>query len=162
VYYRLYVDDYEKPSKVAIDPEEPSLGRIRADFVAPPHSFAAIKAYISGVERIPTLAHADLFANISNNFPLKEGDISILGTDCPGLSPKEPMAIVQKSIVQEDPSIPTGRYAIKNITGQIFWNPGKNRSITTVHFGPKKGEDLKNSINTQVNEHSPIIQVFRD
>jgi hypothetical protein len=153
VYYLLYADDCEMPSKVAIDPEEPSLGRIRTDFVAPPHSLAAIKAYISRVERIPRLADANLFANISCNFLLKEGDISTLATDCPGLSPKEPMAIV------EDPSIPDGRYAIQSEKGEIFWNAGKNRSITTVHFGPKTRGDLK---DTQVNEHSPIIQVFRE
>ena len=43
VYYLLYADGYEMPSKVAIDPDEPSLGRIRADSVAPPHSPTSIK-----------------------------------------------------------------------------------------------------------------------
>ena len=35
VYYQLYS---ERPSKVANDPEEPSIGQIRADSIAPPHS----------------------------------------------------------------------------------------------------------------------------
>ena len=30
VYYVLYVSDYEMPSEVAVDPEEPSLGCIQA------------------------------------------------------------------------------------------------------------------------------------
>ena len=94
MYYQLYADDYIKPSKVAIDPEEPFLGRIRADSVAPPHSPASIKRCISRVERTPALTHADLFANISCKTPLKEGHISILHADGPGLSPNEPMAIV--------------------------------------------------------------------
>ena len=80
------------PSKVAFDPEKPSLGRIRVDFVAPPHSPASIKRCISRVEKIPALAHADLFEDISCETPLKERHISIDGL---GLSPNEPMAIVQ-------------------------------------------------------------------
>ena len=32
VYYLLYADDSEMSSKVAIDPEQPSLGRIRTGF----------------------------------------------------------------------------------------------------------------------------------
>ena len=95
MYYQLYADDYEIPSKVAIDPEEPSIGRIRADSVAPPHSPISIKRCISRVERNPALAwHADLFADTSCDTPLKEGHISILRTDGPGLSPNDPMAIV--------------------------------------------------------------------
>ena len=95
MYYLLYADNCEMPSKAAFDPEEPSLGRIRADCVAPPHSLASIKRCISRVERTPELAHADLFADISCDTPLKDGHISILQTDCPGLSLNEPMAIVQ-------------------------------------------------------------------
>ena len=71
----LYANDYEMASKVAIDSEKPSLGRIQADFVAPPHSPASIKRSISRVERTPELAHADLFAGLSSDTPLKEGHI---------------------------------------------------------------------------------------
>ena len=98
MYYLLYTDDCEMPSKVAFDPLEPSLGRIRADFVAPPHNPITITQCISRVESMPALAEADLFANLSCNFPLKLlGHISILGADCPGLRPKKPMAIVLDS-----------------------------------------------------------------
>ena len=92
------------PSKVAFDPEEPSLGRIQADSIAPPHSPTTIKLYISRVEGIPTLTYANLFADISCTTPLKEGHISILGTNCPGMSPKKPMAVVtvQRDTVQRD------------------------------------------------------------
>jgi hypothetical protein len=78
VYYLLYADGYEKPSKVAFDPEEPSLGRIRADSVAPPHSPTSIKRCISRVEKTPALVASDLFADSSCDTPLKEGHISIL------------------------------------------------------------------------------------
>ena len=95
VYYLLYADDYEMPSKVVIDPEKPSLGRIQADSVTPPHSPASIKRCISRVEKISALASADLFVDTSCDTPLKDGHISILRTDGPGLSPNDPMAIVQ-------------------------------------------------------------------
>ena len=92
-------------SKVAIDPEEPSLGRIQGDSIAPPHTPTSIKLCISRVERNPALWHADLFADTTCDTPLKHGHISILHTDGPGLSPNEPMAIVQV----KNPSIPDGR-----------------------------------------------------
>ena len=111
-------------SKVAIDPEEPSLGRIRADSVPPPHSSASIKRCISRVERNPELANAEIFADISCETPLKEGHIPILCTDCPGLSPDKPMAIVQN--VQMPIEIPDGKYLIKNRTANIFWDAGYN------------------------------------
>ena len=122
VYYLLYADKHEMPSKVAIDPEEPSLGCIWADSVAPPHSPATIKRCISRVEKTPALARADVFADITCNTPMKEGHISILGTDGPGLSPNEPMAIVQV----ESPSISDGTYLIKNQAADLFWNACHN------------------------------------
>ena len=155
VYYLLYADDCEMPSKVAIDPEEPSLGRIRADSVAPPHSPASIKRCISRVERIPALANGDLFADISCDTPSKEGHISILGTDGPGLSPNEPMAIVHV----ESP-ISDGKYLIKNRGEDFFWNAGGS-PIKTILFYSTTMERAKYSRYLQVSEHFPIIQVFK-
>jgi hypothetical protein len=128
----LYADDYEMPSKVAIDPEEPSLGRIRADSIAPPHRPASIKLCISRVERNPAIAyrHTDLFADPSCDTPLEEGYISFLRTDGPGLNPNEPMAIV---LAPPIPRLPDGKYLIKNRARDIFWNAG-SKTITTVYF----------------------------
>ena len=119
------------PSKVTFNSEEPSLGRIRTDSVAPPHSPASIKRCISRVERNPALAHANVFADISCVAPMKEGHISNLGTDGSSLSPDEPIAIIQTPIVQvESPSIPDGRYAIENRAAVFFWNSrGQNPMI---------------------------------
>jgi len=147
LYYLLYADEYEMPSKVAFDPEEPSLGRIRADSIAPPHSPASIKRCISRVERTPELAHADLFADISSDNPLKEGHISILRTDSPGLSPSEPMAIVLMPIVQvKDLPIPDGRYIIKNRAGDTFWYAGDS-TFKTVDFWTITLEQAENPLN---------------
>ena len=160
VYYLLYADDYEIPSKVAIDPEEPSLGRIRVDSVAPPQSLTSIKRCISRVEGNPALFHADLFADTSCDMPLKEGHISTLRTDGPGLSPNEPMAIVQvenPSKVQ-NPSIPDGKYVIKNRAKDIYWNANYNGDV---YFYLTTMEYVKKHNYMQVSNHFPIIQVFK-
>ena len=158
MYYLLYDIDYELPSKVAFDPDEPSLGRMRVDSVSPPHSLTFIKRCLLRVEEKPAFAwqsHTVFFANTSSDTPLKEGDISILCTDGPGLSPYEPMAILLRLSFQD------GRYFIKNRAKNIFWeayNP-----IVTVYFNVSKMDEVKKreSSDLQVNNHSPIIQVFR-
>jgi hypothetical protein len=149
VYYLLYANDCGMSSKVAFDPEEPWLGRIRVDSVAPPHSPASIKRCISRVERTPALAHANLFADISCDIPLKEGYMSTLPTDGPGLSPNEPLAIVQMRV--ESPSIPDGRYVIKNRAANFYWNVEHN-PIKTVHFYPTTIEYVKINSYMQVND----------
>jgi hypothetical protein len=164
VYYLLYADGYEKPSKVAIYPEEPSLGRIRADSVAPPHSPTSIKRCISRVEKTPALIYADLFPDSSCDTPLKEGHhISILRTDDPGLSPDEPMAIVlpddQDFQVESLSMIRDGRYLIKSRAANHYWSAGHS-PISTVCFYLSTVAQAKasDSRHTQVNKHSPIIQ----
>jgi hypothetical protein len=143
VYYLLYATDYEMPSKAAFDQEDPSLGRIRADSVAPPHSPASIKRCISRVERTPALAHANIFADISCHTPLKEGHMPILCTDGPGLNPNEPMAIVQTPIVQppiiqipivqvESPLILDAKYIIENRAAVNFWYEKKKKKRAQV------------------------------
>ena len=129
MYYQLYANDCEIPSKVAFDHDEPSIGRIRADSIAPPHSPASIKRCISRVEGRPALLHADLFADTSCDTPLTEGHISILRTDGPGLSPDEPMAIVQAEVQAEVTSIPDGRYLIKNRASDFYWVAHSNGKV---------------------------------
>ena len=154
MYYLLYADDYEVPSKVAIDREVPSLGRIRADSVAPPHSLTSIKRCISRAEGNPALVHADLFADTSCDTPLKEEHISILRSDSPGLSPNEPMAIVEV----KSASIPDGKYVIKNRAANIHWFTAGFNPIETVHFWLTDDlKFMKEFIYTQVNKLFPFI-----
>ena len=157
VYYLLYANDCEMSSKVAFDTEEPSLGRIRADSVAPPHSPASIKQCISRVERNPALAQANIFADISCAAPLKDGYISILGTDGPGLSPDEPMAIVQLPIFQVKSPVPDGRYAIKNRAAGLLWDTRDKDPIEVVYFysGSSQAKSYK---SLQVRS---ILQLFK-
>ena len=163
VYYLLYADGYEMTSKLAIDPERPSLGRIRVDSVPPPHSPASILRCISRVERIPELAHADLFADISSDTPLKEDYISIL-SDGPGVSPNEPMAIVQlemPTVQEENPLFPDGKYCIKNRAGNCYWIGGDSIDglLSRVHFWLTE-MNAKDYNFSKVSEHS-IIQDFQ-
>ena len=169
MYYQLFADDYEIQSKVAFDRDELSIGRIRADFIAPPHSPTSIKRCISRVERRPALLHADLFADTSCDTPLTEGHISILHTDGPGLRPDEPMAIVQADVQVESPlpveatSIPDGRYLIKNRASDIYWAAVRDDKVgdDKVYFWQTVLEFANQYNNSQVNEHSPIILMFR-
>jgi hypothetical protein len=157
VYYVVYAEDYAMPSKVAFDPDEPSLGRIRVDSVAPPHSLTSIRRCISRVERNPAIAYAaNLFVDTSCKTPLKEGRIS-LRTDDPGLGKSEPMAIV---LAPPSPG-PDGRYFIKNRAKDMCWNAGHN-PMQTVYFYLCRIENAKMSNYYHVNEYSPIIQVFRE
>ena len=166
MYYQLYSNDSEISSKVAIYPEEPSIGRIWADYISPPHSPTSIKLCISRVERNPGIVNFDLFGDTSCDSPLTDGHISFLRTDGPGLSPNEPMAIVQAEVQVETPlpvketSVPDGRYLVKNRAAEIYWNAGHN-PIVTVFFYSIRMEEAKKDSWLQVNEHSPFILLFR-
>ena len=138
----------------SFDVEEPSLGRIRVDSVAPPHCPTSIKQCISRVEGNTAFAFANLFADTSSDTPLREGHISLLTTDGPGLSPDEPMAIVQRRPIQN------GKYVIKNRSADICWNAGDS-PIQTVYFAGTTIENAKIQNYLQVINHSPIILVFR-
>ena len=134
VYYQVFANNSDVPSKVAFDQELPSLGCIRCDSIAPPHTPASIKRRISRVEETPELVNSNLFATIRDDSPLKEAHILILGTDIGlGLSPDEPMAIVQMPISQvESTSIPDGRNIIKNRAADILWT-GWNIAKSKIH-----------------------------
>ena len=165
MYYLLYANNSDTTSKAAFDPDQPSLGRIRANSVAPPHSLASIKRHISRVEENPALASADLLADLSSDAPMEEARIPILGADGPGLDPNNPMAIVlnQMPIVQvENPSILDGRYFIKNRAAEIYWASWNISTDRTVDFWSCTQASVRDVIGTiQVNEHSLIIQVFK-
>ena len=168
MYYQLYAHHSEIQSNEAFDPDEPSLGRIPAYFIAPPHSPTSIKRCISRVEGNPALLHADIFADTSCDTPLTEGHISILLTDGPGLSPNEPMAVVQADVQVNSPpavvtSIPDGRYVVKSRAADLYWSSYylESNDSEFVRFWGTTMECAKVSNDMQVNEVSTIILVFR-
>jgi len=139
VYYMLYSDGVPKKSRVAINPEEPSLGRIRADYITPPHTLASFKLCLSRVEKnIKLVYYSKIFEN-SCDTQLKEGHIS-LRADGPGLSSDEPMTIIITSI--PEPPVQVGRYLIKNRAADIYWEADRN-PLNTVRFKPCTKESAK-------------------
>jgi len=94
LYYQLYSRNGEMHSKVAFVTGEPSIGRIRADSVAPPHTPLAILRCISRVEGKPPLAPAGLYEDRSCKNPMKETHILIMKGRCPGMTWAKPMAVV--------------------------------------------------------------------
>ena len=134
----LYSDGVQMPSKAAINLEEPSLGRIRADYITPPHTLTSFKLYLSKVERNPKLAYYANLLEDSCDTRLKDGHISFR-TDGPGLSPDDPIAIVLTPIPGPD-----GRYIIKNRAADIFWTPW-NDPMKTVHFCSREMKFVRTS-----------------
>ena len=165
--YQLYADDSETSSKVANVPEQPSLGRIRVDSITPQHSPLSIKRCISRVERNPTLVNSDLFAGTTCDALLKEGHISTLRTDGPGLSRNNPMAIVQADVQVESPlpvtvaSIPNGRYVInKNRAAELYWSAPINLRVYFFNFSTK--EEARTCLYLQVNPNPNLSNYFYD
>ena len=150
----LYSDGVQMPSKVAINPDEPSLGRIRADYVTPPHTLTSFKQYLSRVERNAKLVHIANILEDPCDTPLKEGHISFR-TDGPGLSSDEPMAVVLPPYPGPD-----GRYMIKNRAADIYWSANDN-PIRKVLFYLTTMEDARKDDHLQATGESLIIQVFR-
>ena len=114
----------------------------------PPHNPTSIKRRISSVEG-SSFDNADLFADILCATPLKEGHISILRTDGPGLSPNEPMAVVVPVTIP----IPDGKYVIHNKAADIYWIAGHN-PIQTVYFWLNTLVEVKKHNFAHVSEHS--------
>lgn len=120
VYYQLYKNNGDIHSKASFDPEEPSLGRIRALHVAPPHTATSIKRCVAKNEQNPLLASGQLYANISGDTPVDDVHVSLFSVNGPGSTPDDPMALVQGSeqlevlpaeqIIKPQEATPHGRY----------------------------------------------------
>jgi hypothetical protein len=100
----------------------------------------------------------------ANHSKRPSSPISIFRTDGPGLSPNKPIAIVQLPIVLVKRPIPNGRYLIKNRAEGIYWYKSPNRTMVT--FWSLSDTHVQNwrykAWCGQVNEHSLIIQVFKE
>jgi hypothetical protein len=95
VYYRVYNKDsgavlLHHPAGF----DDPSVGHINVNSIPPPHSAASIIRRIKKIEKLGCSGEPQLFCNISSEFPLGEGHLSILTSDRPGSTPKDPMAFV--------------------------------------------------------------------
>jgi len=104
LYYRLYRNYAAVRSKQPADSNNPSVGRISVDSVAPPHTAASIIRCISKIEGLDNSKQLQLFTSISSTSPIGEGHVSILTSNSPGSTPEDPMAFVE---LQTPAAIPT-------------------------------------------------------
>jgi hypothetical protein len=97
VYYRLYTEDESIPSANPIYSNDPSLGRISADVVTPPHTAISLKRCLLAVENIDASISTSLFVTTSTQEPLDDkAKVWIVNFPGPGCTPNEPMALVAK------------------------------------------------------------------
>jgi len=97
IYYRLYTEDESIPSANPIYSNDPSLGRISANVVTPPHTAINLKRCLLAVENIHASISTSLFITASTQEPLDDkAKVLILQFPGPGCTPNEPMALVAK------------------------------------------------------------------
>jgi hypothetical protein len=97
VYYRLYTEDESIPSANPIYSNDPSLGRISANVVTPPHTAINLKRCLLAVEKIDASISTSLFITASTQEPLNDTTkVLIVTFPGPGCTPNEPMALVAK------------------------------------------------------------------
>ena len=130
----------DERSKAARQDLETELADLRNSLTRRELEQAELKKGVDEEMQIPKQLETD-----ANELP-----ISILRTDGPDMSPKG-----------KNPSIPDGKYVIKNRARDIFWNPQFN-PIRTVYFKSTTMQYAKNNKFMQVNNHKfLIIQVFQ-
>jgi hypothetical protein len=121
LYYRVYNKDsgavlLHHPAGF----DDPSVGHINVNSIPPPHSAASIIRRIKKIEKLGCSGEPQLFCNISSEFPLGEGHLSILTSDRPGSTPKDPMAFVA-SIHSKFPQRIRVIYSWKSGSGNPRW-----------------------------------------
>lgn len=94
VYYRIY-EDSDIPSKNPIDADDPSLARIDANLIPPPHTTSSIIRCICRIENHPFASGHKLFSNTSSEAPIDEGRVSLLPGDV-GSTPEDALALVKE------------------------------------------------------------------
>jgi hypothetical protein len=104
VYYRIYAEDGAIPSNTSATPDDPSLGRIKAISVPPPHTAKTVKLCIAKAENIKHRTNASLFLTPYNQSPMGEADkVTILG-----FTPHKPLAFVARISDSERSALESG------------------------------------------------------
>ena len=94
MYYRAYNDCAAVLSKWPAGSEDPTVGRISVDCIPPPHTAASIMRCLAKNEEFEHSKESQLFINISSEFPIGEGHVSILSSNRPGYTPEDPIVFV--------------------------------------------------------------------
>jgi hypothetical protein len=97
VYYRVYAEDGAIPSRNSATADDPFLGRIKANSIAPPHTVTSLKRCLAKFEAINDDAIIGLFLTPSSQSPMNSaGKVSLSSGTGPGSIPQEPLALVAK------------------------------------------------------------------
>lgn len=95
MYYRVYKASGAVRSKQPASSNDPSVGRISVDSVPPPHTAISVMRCISKIEQLSNPDESQLFVDISSEFPIGEGQFSILTSDRPGSTQEDPIVLVE-------------------------------------------------------------------
>ena len=137
----------DERSKAARQDLERELANLRNSLARQELEQAELKKGVDEENQLPKQLETDADGS--------ELPISILCTDGPGVSPSEPMAIVQKPIVQvESPSTPNGIYILRNREENVYWcMTPKTRSIFFLNTTEKNARNDK--------DVSILLQLFK-
>lgn len=100
MYYRVYTENGEIPARHPLNSDDPSLTRIKALSVAPPHTVASIKRCLCAAERIGDFKGSKIFYDLTSESPMEAGAVPIMTIDGPGSSPETPMVLVRPPLDQ--------------------------------------------------------------
>jgi len=100
LYYRVYTENGEMASRHPVNSKDPSLTRVRALAVAPPHTVASIKRCLCTIEHIGNYDGAKIFETLSSETPMEEGHVSLMAHDGPGATSESPMVLVRPPLDQ--------------------------------------------------------------
>jgi hypothetical protein len=97
VYYRVYDYDGGAVSKTSFDEDDPSLGRVNALSVPPPHTASCLKNFIIRSEGISG-HNVQLFEDEGSESAMKDSDaLTLLSDTFPGFIADQPIAIMYES-----------------------------------------------------------------
>ncbi|KAJ7464070.1 hypothetical protein FB451DRAFT_1264599 [Mycena latifolia] len=97
MYYRLYTQVGEDPSKVSFKPHDPALGRIEKISVCPPHKPSNITRCIAEVEQNLKYRNAELYTHVAAHSSMSYMNfISLMKDDSIGSTEDQPVVLVRQ------------------------------------------------------------------
>ena len=130
----MYAEDGAIPSKTALAPGDPFLGRIKATSVPPPRTAKAVKRSIAKVENIKDRESTTLFLKLYSQSPMDDADkITILNDTGPGSTPQEPLALVAKMSDPECSALESEERGGLASAAEPVTTPSELRYGTSIH-----------------------------
>ncbi|KAJ7916023.1 hypothetical protein B0H13DRAFT_1998694 [Mycena leptocephala] len=152
IYYRVYTRDGAIPSKTAVDPRSPFMGRVIARSVPPPHTVASLKRRLVSAENIsdPVGLRTVLYLNAVAQAPMNDTTkVKIVGPspDISGATPETAfaLALVEELTVEE-----VAKVSVMLSTAETREDP----RYLYYHLYTQSGEDTS---RVSFNPHDPAL-----